>query len=191
MNQNCGSEDHIAKECDQPRNTATIQCRNCDQMGHTYVVPSSIFCLDTMRFLLTQFLPIAEKNALLQRIGPESNAQTVNRWAMASSDARNLSRRRTGSVAETTLASAVARMLALAVVTTVSARTLALVELSGRRLLLLQSLPAAGNPSAPMRHSRPLQYGCVAIYMEMVGFCLPHCVHIDIWAGSKDMRVRR
>jgi hypothetical protein len=31
---NCGSEDHIAKECDQPRNPATITCRNCEQMGH-------------------------------------------------------------------------------------------------------------------------------------------------------------
>ena len=30
-----GSEDHLAKECDQPRNPATIQCRNCDEFGHT------------------------------------------------------------------------------------------------------------------------------------------------------------
>jgi hypothetical protein len=107
-----------------------------------------------MRFLLTQLLPIAEKNALLQRTGPESNAQTVNRWAMASSDARSLSRRAMRPVAET--------MLASAVVATISARALALVELSGRCLLLLQSLASAGNPSTPIRHSRPFQYGCVA-----------------------------
>lgn len=25
------SEDHIARECDQPRNPDTIQCRNCDE----------------------------------------------------------------------------------------------------------------------------------------------------------------
>lgn len=24
----------MAKECDQPRNPATIKCRNCDEMGH-------------------------------------------------------------------------------------------------------------------------------------------------------------
>lgn len=31
---NCGSEDHIAKECDQPRNPETVKCNNCEKMGH-------------------------------------------------------------------------------------------------------------------------------------------------------------
>lgn len=28
---NCGSEDHMAKECDQPRK---MTCRNCNEEGH-------------------------------------------------------------------------------------------------------------------------------------------------------------
>lgn len=31
---NCGSEDHIAKECDQPRNPDMVTCRNCEKLGH-------------------------------------------------------------------------------------------------------------------------------------------------------------
>ncbi|KAL5332417.1 hypothetical protein BJX70DRAFT_134206 [Aspergillus crustosus] len=31
---NCGSEDHIAKECDKPRDLSTVTCRNCDEIGH-------------------------------------------------------------------------------------------------------------------------------------------------------------
>jgi hypothetical protein len=31
---NCGSEDHIAKECDQPRNPDLVTCRNCEKQGH-------------------------------------------------------------------------------------------------------------------------------------------------------------
>jgi hypothetical protein len=31
---NCGSADHMAKECDQPRNPATVTCRNCEKVGH-------------------------------------------------------------------------------------------------------------------------------------------------------------
>lgn len=31
---NCGSEDHIAKECDQPRNPDMVKCRNCEKLGH-------------------------------------------------------------------------------------------------------------------------------------------------------------
>lgn len=31
---NCGSKDHIAKECDQPRNPDLVTCRNCEKLGH-------------------------------------------------------------------------------------------------------------------------------------------------------------
>ena len=31
---NCGSKDHIAKECDQPRNPDMVKCRNCEKLGH-------------------------------------------------------------------------------------------------------------------------------------------------------------
>ncbi|KAJ6135334.1 zinc knuckle transcription factor [Penicillium capsulatum] len=31
---NCGSEDHMARDCDQPRDESTMTCRNCDQVGH-------------------------------------------------------------------------------------------------------------------------------------------------------------
>ncbi|BAE54754.1 unnamed protein product [Aspergillus oryzae RIB40] len=32
---NCGSEDHIARDCDKPRDISTVTCRNCDEVGHT------------------------------------------------------------------------------------------------------------------------------------------------------------
>lgn len=28
------SEDHMARECDQPRDVSTVTCRNCDESGH-------------------------------------------------------------------------------------------------------------------------------------------------------------
>ena len=31
---NCGEEGHVSKECDKPRNPATVTCRNCDETGH-------------------------------------------------------------------------------------------------------------------------------------------------------------
>lgn len=31
---NCGEEGHQSKECDKPRNPATVTCRNCEEMGH-------------------------------------------------------------------------------------------------------------------------------------------------------------
>ena len=31
---NCGEEGHMSKECDKPRNPATVTCRNCEEMGH-------------------------------------------------------------------------------------------------------------------------------------------------------------
>lgn len=31
---NCGSEDHMAKECDQPKNPNNVTCRNCEKTGH-------------------------------------------------------------------------------------------------------------------------------------------------------------
>lgn len=31
---NCSSEDHMAKECDQPRNPGDVFCRNCSEQGH-------------------------------------------------------------------------------------------------------------------------------------------------------------
>jgi hypothetical protein len=31
---NCGSEDHMSKECDQPKNSANVTCRNCEEKGH-------------------------------------------------------------------------------------------------------------------------------------------------------------
>ncbi|PKX92483.1 uncharacterized protein P174DRAFT_442321, partial [Aspergillus novofumigatus IBT 16806] len=31
---NCGSEDHMARDCDKPRDVSTVTCRNCDEVGH-------------------------------------------------------------------------------------------------------------------------------------------------------------
>ena len=31
---NCGEEGHMSKECDKPRNPATVTCRNCEELGH-------------------------------------------------------------------------------------------------------------------------------------------------------------
>ncbi|KAI9802528.1 MAG: hypothetical protein M1833_001600 [Piccolia ochrophora] len=31
---NCGKEGHMAKECEEPRDPATVTCRNCDEVGH-------------------------------------------------------------------------------------------------------------------------------------------------------------
>ena len=31
---NCGEEGHVSKECEKPRNPATVTCRNCDEVGH-------------------------------------------------------------------------------------------------------------------------------------------------------------
>lgn len=28
------SEDHMARNCDKPRNVSTVTCRNCDEVGH-------------------------------------------------------------------------------------------------------------------------------------------------------------
>jgi hypothetical protein len=80
--------------------------------------------------------------------------------------------------------------MASPVVTTDSAIAPAVVELSGRRLLL-QSLLAAGNSSASARHKRPLQYGCVAGLKEIDGFYLAHCFGNGTWVGSKEMMVTR
>lgn len=30
-NNKCRSEDHIARDCDQPRNLSTVTCRNCEK----------------------------------------------------------------------------------------------------------------------------------------------------------------
>lgn len=28
------SEEHMARDCDQPRDVSTVTCRNCDESGH-------------------------------------------------------------------------------------------------------------------------------------------------------------
>lgn len=76
------SEDHFARDCDQPRDPSTMVCRNCDQrMCIITTLPLNHFeaanpC-KTNNYLLQR--DMLRATAPSQRTGPRSNATNVAR----------------------------------------------------------------------------------------------------------------
>jgi Zinc knuckle len=84
MCHNCGSEDHTAKECDQPRNPATIQYVSITQ---NLLVSPYLLLTSTSDATIAIKWDICLANALLQRTGPVLPAPIATRRGILMSDA--------------------------------------------------------------------------------------------------------
>lgn len=80
----------MAKECEKPRNVESIQCRNCDDYGHT-----SRDCPKPRDCKFAQEIQLKVRWALTLLQTLVFSAKTARRWATPKSAARSLSLRMT------------------------------------------------------------------------------------------------
>ena len=95
---NCGEEGHISKECDKPRNPATVTCRNCESMGH--------FSKDCPKPRDYSKVKCSNCDQSMSALAVSSGISLTRRqWATPNRDARNLSKKLvTEAMAEVTQA---------------------------------------------------------------------------------------